>query len=78
MKLLRTFLTDTTAVNSIQYVFIAAGIAATVIFGVKATSVSFSNIWTTVATALRQGRPGWRLLSFCVQEPAKSNRVSLD
>jgi len=53
MKLLRTFLTDTTAVNSIQYVFIAAGIAATIIFGVNTTSVSFPNIWTTVATALR-------------------------
>jgi Flp pilus assembly pilin Flp len=53
MKLLRTFLTDTTAVNSIQYAFIAAGIAGTIIFGVNATSVSFPNIWTTVATALR-------------------------
>ena len=76
MKLLRAFLTDTTAMNSIQYAFIAAGIAGTIIFGVNATSVSFPNIWTTVATALRQGRPGWRLLSFCVQEPAKSNRMS--
>jgi hypothetical protein len=48
-----SFLTETTAVNSIQYVFIAAGIAATIIFGVNATSVSFLNIWTTVATALQ-------------------------
>jgi Flp pilus assembly pilin Flp len=53
MKLLRTFLTDTTAVNSIQYAVIAAGIAGTIIFGVNATSVSFPNIWTIVATALR-------------------------
>jgi Flp pilus assembly pilin Flp len=53
MKLLRAFLTDTTAMNSIQYAFIAAGIAGTIIVGENATSVSFLNVWTTIATALR-------------------------
>jgi Flp pilus assembly pilin Flp len=53
MKLLRTYLTDTTAVNLFQYAFIAAGIAGTIILGVNATSVSFPKIWTTIATVLR-------------------------
>ena len=39
--------------NLIQYAFIAAGIAGTIIFGVDTTSPSVLDIWMTVATALQ-------------------------
>jgi Flp pilus assembly pilin Flp len=52
IKLMRTFLANTSALNPIQYAFIAAGIAATIVVGANATSVSFPEMWTTVAIAL--------------------------
>jgi hypothetical protein len=49
IKLMRVFLADTSAWNPIQYAFIAA----TIVVGANAASVSFPDMWTTVATALR-------------------------
>jgi Flp pilus assembly pilin Flp len=52
MKRLRAFLADTSATNAIQYAFIAAGIAASIIVGVNTTSISFRDMWIVVAKAI--------------------------